>query len=475
MERLQALRGTSTPCMATVQRSLTASRAKQRGRANSTRATAETDLLLATPDDFATLILQADHHIKQQDDTSMYARLVNPIEEPDTPIEDPGRVAYLQEFSNMSLIVDGLQGRHGVHHPLPKFQQELTLPTAVNEVELNILHQRGALILPPKKLCDELVHAYFEWVAPVVPIINKAQFMKRYQDPSNPPSIFLMQAILLAGSRVCTSELLMDSNGSPIPAARLFYNRAKALHDADYELDRVATVQALILMGWFWEDPAVVTKNVYYWNGLAVSVAHGSGMHRTTKRSRLSEADQKLWKRIWWTLYTRDRSVAVALGLLTHINTADCDVEDLCEEDFEEADGVKPNPVHVQFFLEYIKICQIVDKVLLQNYSIISARARRQKAIALTECDQALADWHQNCAKEVRWDPQRYCFWSAYLHCNYQTAICLLHRAHLPSAPAPYLYNSLMQSPAFYAARIITSIVGSLMAHNELRYVPPFM
>lgn len=34
-----------------------------------------------------------------------------------------------------------------------------------------------------------------------------------------------------------------------------FYKRAKALYDANYEDDRVTIVQALILMGWYWESP----------------------------------------------------------------------------------------------------------------------------------------------------------------------------------------------------------------------------
>ena len=79
--------------------------------------------------------------------------------------------------------------------------------------------------------------------------------MKQYQDAKNPPSLLLLQAILLAGSRVCTNPQLMDANGSTTPAALTFYKRAKALYDANYEDDRVTIVQALVLMGWYWEGP----------------------------------------------------------------------------------------------------------------------------------------------------------------------------------------------------------------------------
>ena len=79
--------------------------------------------------------------------------------------------------------------------------------------------------------------------------------MQRYRDAKNPPSLLLLQAMLLAGSRVCTNPQLMDANGSTTPAAMTFYKRAKALYDANYEDDRVTIVQALVLMGWYWEGP----------------------------------------------------------------------------------------------------------------------------------------------------------------------------------------------------------------------------
>ena len=217
------------------------------------------------------------------------------------PIKEAGRVAYLGESSNLSLLV---KDRHGtqdvVHYPLPEnirgANARLTEP---DQVEIDILQQRGAFLLPPKSLCDELVESYFRWVAPVVPVINRSRFMRRYKDTKNPPSVLLLQAIFLAGSRVCTNPRLMDANGSTTPAAMTFYKRAKALFDANYEDDRITIVQSLILMGWYWEGPegkyrqralfadtarsdiaSDVTKNVFYWTRVAGIVAQGSGMHR---------------------------------------------------------------------------------------------------------------------------------------------------------------------------------------------------
>jgi hypothetical protein len=422
---------------------------------------------------------------QRQDDEGMYAQFMKP-KFTRAPIKEAGRVAYLGESSNLTLLV---HDRHGtadvVHYPLPEnVRGSRARLTELDNVEIDILHQRGAFLLPPRSLCDELVDAYFKWVAPIVPVINRNRFMKQYRDSKNPPSLLLLQAILLAGSRVCTNPQLMDANGSTTPAALTFYKRAKALYDANYEDDRVTIVQALVLMGWYWEGPEDVTKNVFYWSRVATIVAQGSGMHRSVEGSQLSGADKRLWKRIWWTLFTRDRSVAVALGRPVHINTDDSDVEMVSEEDFIEEDGDQPpeyppDPLHVQFFLQYVKLCEIMGLVLSQQYSVAS-KARRQNAIDLTHSDMALADWLQNCPKEVYWEAPRHHFWSALLHSNYYTTLCLLHRAHMPPATnraGGYVEDNSYPSRniAFQAAAMITSIIENLAAHDELRYCPAFI
>ena len=421
---------------------------------------------------------------KEQVDNGTYLNLVMKPKFTRAPITEAGRVAYLGESSNLTLLVHDRQGSADVvHYPLPEnVRGSRARLTELDQIEIDILHQRGAFLLPPRGLCDELIDSYFKWVHPIVPVINRTRFMRQYRDAKNPPSLLLLQAILLAGSRVCSNPQLMDANGSTTPAALTFYKRAKALYDANYEDDRVTIVQSLLLMGWYWEGPEDVTKNVFYWSRVATIVAQGSGMHRSVEQSQLSRSDKRLWKRIWWTLFTRDRSVAVALGRPVNINLDDSDVEMLTEEDFieDESDRTSefpPDPTHVHFFLQYVKLCEIMGLVLSQQYSVAS-KGRPKTAIDLTHSDMALADWLQNCPKIVYWEMPRHHFWSALLHANYYTTLCLLHRAHMPPnglqrLPNDSLYPS--RNIAFQAAAMITSIIENLAAHDQLRYCPAFV
>jgi hypothetical protein len=180
--------------------------------------------------------------------------------------------------------------------------------------------------------------------------------------------------------------------------------------------------------------------------------------------------------------------VAVALGRPVNINMEDSDVEMITEDDFLEDDEKQvadypPEPIHMQFFLHYVRLCQIMTFVLPQQDSATS-KARRQSAIALTESDMALADWLQDCPESIKWQQSRYNFWSALLHCSYYTALCLLHRAY---SPRKGLGDASLDKGCFeyptYASRDvasqaacgITSVVENMIFHDELRFSPAFM
>ena len=260
------------------------------------------------------------------------------------PLRSAGHVMCLGESSGLSKLVSPMDGADVVHYPLPKDSYGAQLDPRV----MNILCQGGAFLLPSKSLSDDLVDSFFGLVAPIVPIINRTRFMDDYQN--NRTSPLLLNAVLLAGSRVCTNpEIILDTRNSTTTAGSHFYQRAKALYDTSYECDRVIITQALVLMGWYCAGD--VKQDAYHWTSLAMITAQRSGMHRKVRETDLGEEDRKLWKRIWWTLFTRDRSIAIALHRPVLINPSKCDVEMICEDDFIESNnsgvsgGFPPYPV----------------------------------------------------------------------------------------------------------------------------------
>jgi hypothetical protein len=124
--------------------------------------------------------------------------------------------------------------------------------------EYNILCNQGAFVLPPQWLCHILLEAYFAYIAPTLPILDRGEFMQSFFSSHSEQRTFshlLVNAALLAGCRVCSHPCIRDTDGSTQRLSSLFYQRAKALYDAEYESDKVRVVQALTLLGWYWEGP----------------------------------------------------------------------------------------------------------------------------------------------------------------------------------------------------------------------------
>lgn len=367
-----------------------------------------------------------ENHLKQEaDDINLYVQFLKP-ELRHAPILEPGRIAYLGESSNFLLLVEDDPISTGVvHYQLPENIRDSRAKLAkIENTEIDMLRKRGALSLPPWRLCDDLIESYFKWVAPGLPVIDQSRFMKQYRDPNNPPSLLLLQAVFLAGSTVTRTGITTMGTA--------FYKRAKALYDIGYEDNRIIAVQALILIGWYWENSGGDAATVYYWNGLATTIAQGSGMHRSTQRSPLKAADKRIWRRIWWTIFVRDRSAAFR-GQLIQIHADDSDIEMVCEGDFNDED-LPPDPIHVQFFLQHVKLCILMDPILPLQSST-SSKDHIHRSTASDRFKMAVLEWMKACPKDLRWEDASHNFWSASLHCILESTLSLLQDKYLRLLP----------------------------------------
>lgn len=151
--------------------------------------------------------------------------------------------------------------------------------THLDSLELEILHRRDAFSLPAKNIRDALVSIFFEWIAPILPVVNRQEFLRGYYDPDGAvaaaaadggggyrrerergPSILLLQAMFMVASRFWGNQnqnmnLNQQDVGVGEVTPRAFYKKVKALYDAGYERDPVVIVQAVILLGMYWDGP----------------------------------------------------------------------------------------------------------------------------------------------------------------------------------------------------------------------------
>ena len=357
---------------------------------------------------------------------------------------------------------------------------------SVDSVELEILKLRGAFFLPSKELSIDIINSYFEHVHPLMPVINRTEFMRKFMDPNDSPLLMLLQAVLLCGCRVSQNPLLFDSNGSNNLACLTFFRRAKALYETNYESDPVSLIQTIILIGLYWEGPEDVTKNSFYWTRVAVGLAHGFGLQRDISSSTsLSNVEKKIWRRIWWCLFEKDRNVAIAFGRPSVIDLNDCDVPMLTIDDFNEDEPGNPSPYPVNvtqalYFIHLVKLAEITGIIVKHQYSVKAELNKKNKLPIIQHCDMLMGIWFTNLPRELEFslnDTSTQHFYSCLLNAQYYNRLYLIHRSNLlrmarlnSTNPSKYKYPSWGIS--FQAARMISIISKILLDKQQICYSP---
>lgn len=97
-------------------------------------------------------------------------------------------------------------------------------------------------------------------------------------------------------------------------------------------------IQALLLMT-FSKQPVSDGKDWWHWLGLAISLSYRTGLNRDSLLTNMSTHKRRLCRRIWWSCFVRDRTLALKERQLARIRLEDCDVPMLCMEDFDLDEG----------------------------------------------------------------------------------------------------------------------------------------
>lgn len=291
------------------------------------------------------------------------------------------------------------------------------------------------------------------------------------------------------------------------------------LYDFDYEVDRIALVQSLLLMTYWYETPDD-QKDTWHWMGVSLSLAHTIGLHRDPTSSAMNDRRKRLWKRIWWSAYTRDRLIALGMRRPMRIKDDDCDVSMLTIDDFE----LKTYPSEVLdmlgdcellrnseqqrqlavMFIEKAKLCLGVSHVLSAQYSVLSHRfggttettmmlvpkKSANGALQVRQCDEELEQWQANLPPEALYEPyppdgplpilsqaeESLFTHRALLRMIYLTTSSALHRPQvLPASPFPAVEEDLQElsrSKVRYAAVEITNTAQVLHRLNLTRFLP---
>jgi hypothetical protein len=393
------------------------------------------------------------------------------------------------------------------------------LPPRVGPDEAAYLEKKGALTVPANTLRNELLRAYIEFVHPYMPLIDLYDFLSIIESGNGQTgriSLILYHAVMFAGSAFVDMHHLYNAGYSSRKMARKdFFNKTRLLYDFDYESDRVSLVQALLLLTYYYETPDD-QKDTWHWMGVATSVAHTIGLHRNPERSNMDAKRTKLWKRIWWSTYMRDRLIALGMRRPTRIKTEDYDVPMMTLEDFElvvipeswscvPAECTLARDLDKQrelaiMCIEKAKLCLCISHVLSRQYCVLNnnqgmvndrttmmllPKKLDPESSEVKICDDELQDWLDNLPLEAQ---HRETFTGdpaidlsrALLHLVFFTTLSALHRPQvLPSLPtaaakspsAVELLDCSRQSVR-RAATAITQLAQALDAAGLVKFLP---
>lgn len=248
----------------------------------------------------------------------------------------PSSTSALFGESNFLTLVPGDARRPAV---ATAQKSRLTFPipggaSGISPATLRYLADEGALDVPDVATCLPALQAYFACFHPCFPVVDRADIARRLAAADM--SRFLLQAMLFIGATYCADATIVAMGfRDRSEAKRLLYTRARLLFHVDWEKNEMTLIQSLFLMN-FWRGGPTDVRDVRYWLGVVITLAELYGLHRSPRASMSKNTHAtRMRRRIWWSIYVRERQVAAALGLPSRIRDEDCDTEPLSASDLE--------------------------------------------------------------------------------------------------------------------------------------------
>lgn len=294
------------------------------------------------------------------------------------------------------------------------------------------LRDEGALTFPTLQTCLPVIQAYFEWFHPCFPILDRPSLARRLTTMDISPLLF--QAMLFIGTTYCDEEAVVAMGFRDRSEAKsLLYTRARLLFHADWEKDQITLLQALFLLS-FWRGEPSDVRDVRYWLGVAITLAETCGLHRSTKLTTRDPQMARIRRRIWWSIYTRERQAAVSLGLPMRVRDEDCDIEPLTVADLEN-DGDEspltalgsPTDEHFIYPIKMVDLARLLGRII--DIHFIPGRIPTAQA-EIMHLQTSLEEWKESLPFGSRRlsDEDTPSVWTCLLHLAYNHLRILIYR-----------------------------------------------
>lgn len=422
-------------------------------------------------------------------------------------------VTGLQDFqSDMGASYPSpTQSIQGDARPLPSWPPYIACPSkGVSPEDSEYLRSRGAFEIPDPPTRDLLLQAYTRWVHPFSPMLDLQGILTAISSNGSKGTVSLLvfQSLLFAATAFVGTGL---GQGARKATRKIFYERARLLHDFNVESDRLAVVQAAILLS-FWDGDSEQVRDSYYWVGIASLHANTVGLNLGPEASSDDPHRQRSLKLTWWSLLIRDRLIAVAMRRPVQNVAFKIEVSMLQMDDFELCPllealqdtclisdvGMAELETLASSCIALAQLSDYIDRILAVEYSTQRApgahgghaaaslvpNPRGFRCSEMASCGQELRNWYGYLPMEIQLvdnDASR----------SSEHHVVRVHRALLAgyySMTLMTLYRPLLTLPlsgtngpelrttsikmVFQSTMAITNIFSSLYASHMIDFLP---
>ncbi|UNI17150.1 hypothetical protein JDV02_003526 [Purpureocillium takamizusanense] len=335
--------------------------------------------------------------------------------------------------------------------PLQASHSGLDTVHGLPHLDIRFLTLRKAFDLPSRTMRESLIDAFMEHCHPWTPIVERRWLEETAQ---RRPSLLLLQAVFLAGSRVLSSPLVHTSSSSPE-----FYDRARALFFHGHEKNTTLAIVAVCLLQW-WNPtgPERFSVNTSgFWVRIGVELAYQVGLHKEPADGPF----KSFRRRLWWTLVIRDSIISVGTGRPRTIHLEDSTMKPPSLEDFSVQN------IQARLFIAYASICRQMGDI---------AEAHRRHALTPStrqRFEDALFRWLKQLPQQLHIVHQRdgaqtlapYSFEARQLAVPYFVSLALLNRKPKAQASAPTI--------CLVASSYVVAIIEEFICRDQLRHLGP--
>ncbi|GAA5887204.1 hypothetical protein JCM6882_002448 [Rhodosporidiobolus microsporus] len=375
--------------------------------------------------------------------------------------------------------------------------------------------------LPDMQTQSHLLSAYWTYIHPHFPLIEKITHMRQYRHSlahpdSNEgvPTVLLLSMFALAARYCDLDEARKD--GKYWTAGEQYLEKARRILNHDYGSSKLVTVQALLLIS-YREIGVGAMSSAWMTCGMAIRMAQDLGLFRDVDKwylpiQKFAHEEKQTRKRVWWACVILDRYISSYIGRPGTIHERDYDTG-LCSEDEPDEheqwrpvrlDGTEWSaepkaqsdwpPSDVAKTLKAYPPCRshalscfnaagalavIINRIISNIYAIRIRVLGQSSETLLSLLDQSLASWYLALPSHLQYNPAGTKVPPPHilsLHLQFYSSLILLHRPFIPGQNSKAsLGNFPSHSICTTSANAIANIVTTWRKTFTLRQCPPFL